>query len=186
MLPDPDASLFQIKLISKLGPLLPQNIAKSWVLCSRMRVSLFRHGLLFCLLHSATPPGFPSVSPSSTDSEPGQTTGGICLSLCSPLPPASFSFSSACPGLLSHPPVPSSWKGRGGAGQRGKGCADGGEESRVRCTPAVGAQRARPFQPNACTLQRYPPEPCLSFAESEGSSGLMEQQEAIRGSNAYP
>lgn len=88
MLPDPDASLFQIKLISKLHPLLPQNIAKSWVLCIRMWVSLLHHGLLLCLPHSATPPGFPNIS--STDSGPGQTTGGICLSLCSPshlLPP---------------------------------------------------------------------------------------------------
>lgn len=83
MQPDPDASLFQIKLISKLDPLLPQNIAKSWFLGIRVWLS--------------TPPWtviLPTVFSHSSrfskhlqaDSGLGQATGGMCLSLQSPLP----------------------------------------------------------------------------------------------------
>lgn len=155
MLPDPDASLFQIKLISKLDPLLPQNIVKSWVLCTRICVSFLRRGLFFCLPRSDTPPSFPSISSSGTDGGLGQTTGGICLLLPGSLPPAPSSCSSACPGLISHPPAPSSWK-------------EGGKLDNRRCVQ-MGERKARSDVPQLWESRRPDgwafPTKCLHFSE---------------------
>lgn len=181
MQPDPDASLFQIKLISKLDPLLPQNIAKSWFLGIRVWLS--------------TPPWtviLPTVFSHSSrfskhlqaDSGLGQATGGMCLSLQSPLP--SCFLISACPGLFSHSLAPSSWKGGGEL--------DNGEKGLQMEERKAGSDASQLWEPRglglclpkACTFQRCRQEPCLSLAESEGSSGLMEQQKDIRGSIVYP